>query len=145
MKCSSGTYVRALAHDLGLRLGCGAHLAELVRIEIGDYRLDDALSLEEIQRLFESGRLNEFLQPLETFLPALPKIFLAESGRLLILAGRTIFPENLAETPALGTLFPGPAAGGEPVFRLFSQDGRLVALAKRGRAPSSFSPILVLT
>jgi tRNA pseudouridine55 synthase len=48
--CSKGTYIRALARDIGLKLGSGAHLTGLVRTGIGDFLLQDALSLEEFER-----------------------------------------------------------------------------------------------
>jgi tRNA pseudouridine55 synthase len=50
LACSSGTYARALAHDLGARLGSGGHLAGLRRIEVGPFAVADALPLEEIDR-----------------------------------------------------------------------------------------------
>jgi tRNA pseudouridine55 synthase len=49
--CSKGTYIRSLAHDLGQKLGVGAHLSALVRTRIGEYRLEDALSIEDIQEI----------------------------------------------------------------------------------------------
>ncbi|MDB5234927.1 MAG: pseudouridine synthase [Hymenobacter sp.] len=49
--CSKGTYIRSLARDLGLALGCGAHLTRLMRSRIGEYRVEDAYSLEAIQAL----------------------------------------------------------------------------------------------
>ncbi|HEX8328261.1 MAG TPA: tRNA pseudouridine(55) synthase TruB [Hymenobacter sp.] len=49
--CSKGTYIRSLARDLGLALGCGAHLTRLVRTRIGEFRVEDAFSLEAIQAL----------------------------------------------------------------------------------------------
>ena len=49
--CSKGTYVRALARDLGLALGCGAHLTRLVRTRIGDFRVADAWTLADIEAL----------------------------------------------------------------------------------------------
>ncbi|UCG25655.1 MAG: tRNA pseudouridine(55) synthase TruB [Chloroflexota bacterium] len=48
VKCSSGTYIRSLAHDLGQSLGCGAHLADLRRTEVGSFTLDDAIALDEL-------------------------------------------------------------------------------------------------
>lgn len=51
LTCSKGTYVRSLARDLGAALGCGAHLTRLARTRIGEYRLEDAFSLEAIQAL----------------------------------------------------------------------------------------------
>lgn len=49
--CTKGTYIRSLAHDLGQKLGCGAHLSSLVRTRIGDYKLEDALTIEDIQEI----------------------------------------------------------------------------------------------
>ena len=45
--CSTGTYIRSLAHDMGAALGCGAYLSELRRVSIGDSLVDDALCIEE--------------------------------------------------------------------------------------------------
>ena len=53
--CSSGTYVRSLAHELGAALGCGAHLAELRRLQVGPFDLDRALDLEELERRESAG------------------------------------------------------------------------------------------
>jgi tRNA pseudouridine55 synthase len=49
--CSKGTYIRSLARDLGVALGCGAHLTRLVRTRIGEYRLADAWTVAEVQAL----------------------------------------------------------------------------------------------
>ncbi|WP_299701008.1 tRNA pseudouridine(55) synthase TruB [uncultured Pontibacter sp.] len=49
--CSKGTYIRSLAHDLGQKLGVGAHLSALVRTRIGEYKLEDALTIEDIQEI----------------------------------------------------------------------------------------------
>lgn len=46
VRCSSGTYVRTLAHDIGGALGCGAYLAELRRTSVGDLRIEDAIALD---------------------------------------------------------------------------------------------------
>ena len=49
--CSKGTYIRSLARDLGVALGCGAHLTRLVRTRIGEYQVADAFSLDAIEAL----------------------------------------------------------------------------------------------
>ncbi len=48
VKCSKGTYIRKLAEDVGEKLGCGAYVLEIVRISIGPFKLEEAISLEEI-------------------------------------------------------------------------------------------------
>jgi tRNA pseudouridine55 synthase len=55
LSCSSGTYARAIAHDLGQALGCGGHLSALRRTAIGPFRADDALRLDEIARRREAS------------------------------------------------------------------------------------------
>lgn len=57
--CSKGTYVRAFARDLGLALGSGAHLRSLVRSAIGEFRLEKALSVEELKFLLENLKQSE--------------------------------------------------------------------------------------
>jgi tRNA pseudouridine55 synthase len=53
--CGSGFYVRSLAHDLGKKIGCGAHLSGLVRTQIGGYNINDAIEVEEfVQKISES-------------------------------------------------------------------------------------------
>lgn len=61
VKCSKGTYIRQLGHDVGEKIGCGAHLVSLRRTKIGPFSVKDALSLDELQ--FPGGsrdaRINE--------------------------------------------------------------------------------------
>ncbi len=55
--CSTGTYIRTLGHDLGQRLGCGAHLAALERTRVGSFKLEDCITLEQLEAEAEAGRL----------------------------------------------------------------------------------------
>jgi len=57
LDCSSGTYVRSIAHDLGGALGCGAHLSELRRTRIGDFSVSDAIPLADFETASESERV----------------------------------------------------------------------------------------
>lgn len=52
--CSKGTYIRVIAHDFGQKLGCGAFLSSLRRESIGEYSVDDALNLDEIENLADT-------------------------------------------------------------------------------------------
>jgi tRNA pseudouridine55 synthase len=47
--CSTGTYIRSLANDLGKTLGCGAHLSNLRRTRIGEFKVEDAMSMEAFE------------------------------------------------------------------------------------------------
>ncbi|MFW5713417.1 MAG: tRNA pseudouridine(55) synthase TruB [Brevefilum sp.] len=61
--CSSGTYVRALANDLGEVLGCGGHLVGLRRTKSGEFALRDAIQLRKLQEAFEQGDWYKYLIP----------------------------------------------------------------------------------
>ncbi|CUS80693.1 tRNA pseudouridine synthase B [Candidatus Kryptonium thompsonii] len=55
VRCSKGTYVRSLVYDFGESLGCGAYLKSLVRTRIGEYKLEDALTIEELKKISSQG------------------------------------------------------------------------------------------
>ena len=69
--CSKGTYIRVLAADIGQALGCGAHLAGLRRIRVGDLDLGSAVTLAQLETLDEAGRAG-CLQPVDALLRSLP-------------------------------------------------------------------------
>jgi tRNA pseudouridine55 synthase len=85
--CSGGTYIRSLAHDLGQVLGCGAHLAGLVRTRVGRFSLDDALPLAE------TGPKN--LLPLSSALLPMPMVPLSDDQTHEIREGRPVMPSEM--------------------------------------------------
>jgi len=70
--CSAGTYLRSIAHEAGLALGCGAFLKSLRRTASGDFKIESARTLEELAALAEAGRLNEAVIPAAQLLPEFP-------------------------------------------------------------------------
>src|SRR3954470_20663632 len=70
--CSTGTYIRSIAHDLGKLLGCGGVLSALRRVEVGDFRVDDASTIEQLEQLAKNGRLDKAVLPQSHLLPDLP-------------------------------------------------------------------------
>ena len=61
VECGKGTYIRSLAHDIGRRLGCGAYLSALRRMTSGTFKLHDALTLNETERLHNEGALESHM------------------------------------------------------------------------------------
>lgn len=55
LTCSKGTYIRALARDIGHRIGCGAHLKSLVRTRIGEYKITDSLTWNQFEQILKSA------------------------------------------------------------------------------------------
>jgi len=72
--CSKGTYVRSLAHDLGEALGVGAVLAELTRLAVGDFRLEQAVSLEALLNKRADGSWKQYLLPMRAALGRMPGV-----------------------------------------------------------------------
>jgi tRNA pseudouridine55 synthase len=88
VRCSAGTYVRTLAHDLGTALGCGAALASLRRTRIGPWSVDDAVSMDELVAEPAEGLLSRAGIPLDDALSSLPSVTVDAEAAALIGAGR---------------------------------------------------------
>ena len=67
IECSKGTYIRSLCRDIGEALGCGASMEKLERTRSGEFTKETALTLDQVQRLMQSGRLEEQVLPIEHF------------------------------------------------------------------------------
>src|SRR5271170_3712102 len=73
VECGSGTYIRSLAHDLGQKHGSGAHLAEIVRTAVGEFTLDQAATLPDLEQDARAGKITDRVIRLENLLPELPR------------------------------------------------------------------------
>ncbi len=144
IKCSSGTYIRSIAHDLGQSLGCGAYLFKLKRTEIGSYNLLNSFSLEQINILFHENKFVKFIIPLEQLLPLFPKLILNETGATMAKNGNFIFPENILKITSSEIIINLNSEGKENIFRLFSPEGKLMALAKKCEKGKGLHPFLVI-
>jgi tRNA pseudouridine55 synthase len=113
--CSKGTYIRTLAHDIGERLGCGAHVLALRRTRIGALAISQALELEALAALAEAERRTRVL-PADVLLSELPAVVLDRGKADAVLQGR-------------------PVALGEPLgagsVRLYAEDGLFLGLGTR--------------
>jgi tRNA pseudouridine55 synthase len=110
--CSSGTYVRSLAHDLGEKLGCGAHLIGLRRTKSGRFTLRDAVPLRKLRDSFEDGTWYQYLIPAAEALSDWPSIELDQDQVDAIRHGHRIQSDDQGAHMARG----------------ISEQGELVAL-----------------
>ena len=72
VRCSKGTYIRTLCHDMGAALGCGGCMSALRRIEAGAFSVRDAITIGEAQRLADAGKIAERLLPVDSLFAAYP-------------------------------------------------------------------------
>jgi tRNA pseudouridine55 synthase len=105
--CSSGTYVRSLAHDLGQKLGCGAHLVGLRRTKSGRFTLRDSVPLRRLREAFTSGEWYRYLIPAADALADWPMIELDPDQVELVRHGHRVAAEEGAKGWARGVSMQG--------------------------------------
>ena len=98
IECSKGTYIRSLAHDLGEALGCGAYLKALVRLRVGPFAIEDAISLAELEEAFKAGWGQDLLHPLDAALEGLAAVVLGEEDERVVRNGHAIALEGVDGT-----------------------------------------------
>jgi len=105
--CSKGTYIRTLCHDIGQALGCGAYLSGLTRYFSGPFRLEEAVALEEAERLVGQGD-KSILLPFDFPLAHLPRVVLEDQNAIKKLRnGNTISVANLPAAALVRIYSPG--------------------------------------
>ena len=129
LECSAGFYVRSLAHELGVSLGIGAHLAALRRTASAGLTLADAIPLDAAERSREAAVAA--ILPIERMLQDLPSVVLGHEDVERVTHGQDVAAAGVRET------------GGDSV-RLFDQAGQLVGIGDAGRTPGFLHPSIVL-
>jgi len=95
--CSAGTYVRTLCHDMGARLGCGAHMLALSRDQIGNFNKTNSIGLEELQAAKLDGTLDTHIFKMEQVLEFLPEIRI-KNDHTRAVANGTALSKSFLET-----------------------------------------------
>jgi len=112
----SGTYLRSVAHEMGQKLGCGAHLAGLRRTAVAEFVIEEAHTLEELESAARQGSAEDlFIHP-RKLLPHMPSVTANEESVALIRSGRAV---NL------------PEMSRAPLVKVFCGQTKLIAIATR--------------
>jgi tRNA pseudouridine55 synthase len=131
VRCSAGTYIRSIAHQLGISLGCGAHIEALVRRQSGPFCLEQAFTLERLQKMKDEGQLEEALVGMSQLLPEFPGVLVDDATATSIRHGQDF------------TVSPFRVNLGSPHVKAIGRDGRLVAIG-RIAMPHIYHPVVVL-
>ena len=129
--CSSGAYLRSIAHDLGQVLGCGAVLSALRRTHIGEFTIDQAKTVDELRELASHGRLAEAVIPSARLLPQFPSEYVDPATEAHIRQGREFRTS------------PFVVPRGAPYVKALSRSGDLIAIGEL-RLPNVYHPMTVL-
>ncbi len=132
-RVASGTYIRSVAHEMGRKLGCGAHLASLQRTAVAEFTIEDAHSLQALEAAMQQGSAESFALTMlvhpRKLLPQLPSVTASEESAALIRSGRAV---NL------------PEMSRAPQVKVFHGQRDLIAIATR-IAGTLFHPKIVFS
>jgi len=122
VRCSRGTYVRTLAHDMGVSLGCGAHLVRLQRTVSGTFDLSMAMSLDQLAAFSAAGKVDAVIITPYSALAHLQDFQVNDCGKAKVACGVNPDEDDITTQPV------APLCHGERVR--ISQDKRLLAVAE---------------
>ncbi len=128
---TAGTYIRGIAHDLGQKLGCGALLSRLQRIQSGEFTIGQANNLDELTELARKGRLAEAVIPAGKLLSRMPAEYVDSTVEGQIRQGRDFRTSSFVVTP------------GAPFVKALSRSGELIAIGEL-KIPNVYHPTTVL-
>ena len=97
VSCSKGTYIRTLCHDIGEKLGCGACMEELIRTRVSRFKLEDSLTLSQVQELKEAGDLDKILVPIDEMFSNYEAITLKDEFMSFVYNGNTFLPKHVKQ------------------------------------------------
>ncbi len=96
VKCSKGTYIRTLAFDLGMAIGCGAHLFALSRLAVGPFHIENAYSPEQLVEIKASNRIEDIIKPMDSALELMPALVIDDQEIKALQNGQVIVLKDLA-------------------------------------------------
>lgn len=126
-RVASGTYIRSVAHDMGRKLGCGAHLASLRRTAVAEFAVEEAHTLEALARAMQQGTVESLFVHPRKLVPQLPSVTASEESAAFIRSGRSVNLPDMSRAPEV---------------KVFYGQGDLIAIATR-IAGTLFHPRLV--
>ncbi|MBD5463143.1 MAG: tRNA pseudouridine(55) synthase TruB [Lachnospiraceae bacterium] len=133
VKCSKGTYIRTLCHDIGEQLGCGGVMTKLIRSRVGEFEIEKAHTLDELQRLADQGILSEAIVPVEKMFEDYPALVVKESSHKVIQNGNQLKKEDFMENTE-------EIADGKEI-RVYSHQNIFFGIYRYEKRRKLFSPV----
>lgn len=131
--CSKGTYIRTLCADIGNKLGCGGTMESLQRTRVGIFKLEEALTLSQLQEKKEDGTLPSCVKPVDACFEHLTALRVCPQHQKLLDNGNPLFADQMLERIRIGE--------GEQV-RVYSADGRFFGIyVKEEDRSRRFKPV----
>ncbi len=124
--CSKGTYVRTICDDIGEKLSCGAAMTSLVRTEALGFSIDKAVTLEEIEKARDEGKLDDLIMPVDTLFEPYPPIVLSEKQSKMYKNGVGLDPQRVK-----GVIYDSAyrVAEGQN-YRVYGSEGEFIGIGR---------------
>ena len=117
--CSKGTYIRTLCHDIGEKLGVGGCMEHLVRSKVERFKVEDSITLSQIEEYRDKGTLEEYIVPVDEMLDGFSKCIVSDKAEKLVYNGNIFTSGN--------TLLKMNHEDGQTV-RVYTHDGKFIGL-----------------
>lgn len=128
VNCSKGTYIRTLCHDIGEKLGCYGCMESLLRTRVSQFEIQDALTLKQVTKLVEEGRLQEHIVKTDDLFLQYPAFVDDGKNDALLDNGNEFYP--------YGKVFDGP-------IRVYKKDGTFIGIYRFHTRRKRYTPIKV--
>ena len=130
--CSKGTYIRTLCADIGEKLSCGGTMKRLERTRVGTFELKDAVTLEELQSLKDSGELEKVIFPVDHVFKKFSELHVLEKWNRLIDNGNSFYPQQTREN----YIFPK-----DEWVRIYREDNTFVGIYSFDTVKKCYKPV----
>jgi tRNA pseudouridine55 synthase len=104
-RVASGTYMRSVAHEMGQKLGCGAHLASLRRTSVAEFAMADVHTLEALETAMQQGIVESLFVHPRKLVPQLPSVTANEESAALIRSGRAVNLPEMSRAPQIKVFY----------------------------------------
>lgn len=132
VRCSKGTYIRTLCHDIGQKLGCGGVMTGLTRTQVGEFKLEKAFTLLQLQQYADEERLSEIIFPIDGVFEKLSQLIVKEKSEKALLNGNQLKPGDV--------LISSEPVDGEE-FRVYSHQGYFFGVYRYEERRGLFVPV----
>ena len=132
VSCSKGTYIRSLCRDIGETLSCGGCMAKLTRTKVGQFRIDDSITLDTIQTLVQEGELEKYLVGIEEVLQEYPAVSMREEHDKLVHNGNPFTIAHLQQKNQVIEL--------ERPLRVYDSEGTFIGIFQYKKEKQRFYP-----
>lgn len=132
VRCSKGTYIRTLCHDIGERLSCKGCMETLVRTRVSCFRIEEAILLGDVEQMVKEGKIEENILAVDAVLEEYPACTVREECSRFVYNGNSFLPENLeneADVPRQG------------MVRVYDRSGKFVAVYEYRKERGMFCPV----